>query len=93
MFLDVNTGDVVIKLEPNIWIKSGFNNGKAYVENTDGDKFVIDKTGKMHKKKSRHLGNVEFEPEEDWNPYWNEYSEEEVDNFYGETDGMSGDLW
>lgn len=93
VFLDVNTGDVVIKLEPNIWIKSGFNNGKAYVENTDGDKFVIDKTGKMHKKKSRHLGNVEFEPEEDWNPYWNEYSEEEVDNFYGETDGMSGDLW
>lgn len=32
-------------------------------------------------------------PDESWNPYWDEYSEEEADNFYGKTDGMEGDLW
>lgn len=91
-FFDINSGKVILELAPNLWIERGFKNGKAQVKSTDWVQYKIDRNGKLYEIVTRQ-SLCQFEQEEDWNPYWNEYSEDEADNFYGLTDGMEGDLW
>ncbi len=97
VFLDIDTGDVAIELPRNFFIKKGFRLGTALIGNTDGYKFRIDKTGKTQEVKTKKslLGSRfnDFEEENYEDPFINQYSEDEADNFYGMTDGMEGDLW
>lgn len=94
VFLDVNTGETIIQLPPNIFIKTGFKGGKATVGNTDGITYKVDKNGYLYKQKNPKISLCELEEEEYYeDPFINHYSEEEADNFYGMTDGMEGDLW
>lgn len=91
-FFDIASGEEKLRLSSKLWIKSGFKKGKAVVTSTDWEEYKIDKNGRRYNiNTSPNLAL--FEREEDWNPYWDEYSEDETDNFYGLTDGMEGDLW
>jgi hypothetical protein len=89
VFLDINTGETIIEFPNDIFIKRGFKGGKAIVESTNGNMFRVDKNGNLYKLPHKKGSLCELDEEEDYgNPNMNE---DELENFYGMTDGQYGD--